>query len=260
MDKMNVYDLQMGICSICLTDIDDQSLDVTRCGHSFHKECIRKWLTMNTSCPMCRTYLPFLSVYDSSRKSDILQHLTRISGCKLSPSPYKYLLLYLEYDPVHWQQPEWCSEIKTNITTSETTDDMGMNRSLTSTVYSIESHELCFILKDVTYCLNDYFEGRKFLLLPYVDSICSLLTDLIEEPVEKLSIELDSDTAVFKESGSESWLCRDHSNIPKRGTVDIGFNIVTKNFKDSSGTTFNTKSKCYAKQVIIHESITFDFI
>ena len=248
----------MATCSICLADIDDQSLDVTRCGHSFHKECIRTWLDVDTTCPLCRTYLPFLSIYDRSEKSGLLQNLTRIRGCRLSPSPNNYLLLSI--DPEHDQRPEWFSEIKTNITTSETTEDMDMGRSLATTVYSIECQQLCFILKNVSYVLNDYLEGRRFLLLPYVDSICSLLTDLIEEPVEKLSIELDSDTAVFKESGSESWLCRDHSNIPKHGTVDIGFNIVTKNFKNSSGTTFRTNCKGYAKQVLIHEPITFNFL
>ena len=249
----------MATCSICLADIDDESLDVTRCGHSFHKECIRTWLDIDTTCPLCRIYLPFLSIYDRSEKSGLLKNLTRISGCRLSPSPHNYLLLSI--DPEH-QQPEWFSEIKTNITRSETTDDIniGISRSLTSTVYSIESHELCFIIKNVSYSLNDYLEGRKFLLLMYVDSICRLLTDLIGEPVEKLSIELNSDTAVFKQTGSESWLCRNHSNIPKRGRIDIGFNIVTKNFKDSSGTTFRTNCKGYAKQVLIHEPMTFNFL
>ena len=254
----------MATCSICLTDIDDQLLDVTRCGHVFHKECIRTWLDKEKTCPLCRTYLPFLSIYDRSQKSGLLQHLSRIRGCKLAPSPHNYLLLVF---PSHEhlyrrEQPEWFSEIKANITRSETPDDVdiGMGRSVTSTVYSIESHELCFILKNVPYSLNDYFEGRKFLLLLYVDSICNFLTDLIGESVEKLLVELDSDTAVFKETGYESWLCRNHSNIPKRGTIDIGFNIVTKKFKDSSGTIFRKNCKGYGKQALIHESVTFDFV
>ena len=43
-------------CSICLDDFDDESkLRLLKCEHSFHTECIDKWLTdCNYKCPVCR--------------------------------------------------------------------------------------------------------------------------------------------------------------------------------------------------------------
>jgi hypothetical protein len=43
-------------CSICLEDFDDESkLRLLKCEHSFHTECIDKWLTdCNYKCPVCR--------------------------------------------------------------------------------------------------------------------------------------------------------------------------------------------------------------
>ena len=39
-------------CPICLETDTEQKL---KCNHSFHDECIRKWLKNNSSCPCCRT-------------------------------------------------------------------------------------------------------------------------------------------------------------------------------------------------------------
>ncbi|XP_050254659.1 RING-H2 finger protein ATL70-like [Quercus robur] len=44
------------LCAICLEDFEDG--DVCRklyaCKHTFHKQCVDKWLTINTHCPLCR--------------------------------------------------------------------------------------------------------------------------------------------------------------------------------------------------------------
>ena len=39
-------------CPICFQSM--QSGVRMRCNHTFHKECIEEWLTINASCPMCR--------------------------------------------------------------------------------------------------------------------------------------------------------------------------------------------------------------
>lgn len=45
-------------CQICLSDYEcaDTCRSLTKCGHSFHKECIDEWLTTGrNNCPMCRS-------------------------------------------------------------------------------------------------------------------------------------------------------------------------------------------------------------
>ena len=43
----------IGSCPICLEELKD--LEVTLCGHSFHKKCLRAWRRESHSCPVCRT-------------------------------------------------------------------------------------------------------------------------------------------------------------------------------------------------------------
>ncbi len=41
-------------CSICMEDLSKETLQVVKCGHFFHKDCIRSWLNNNNTCPLCR--------------------------------------------------------------------------------------------------------------------------------------------------------------------------------------------------------------
>ena len=43
-------------CSICLSD-DTSSGVVTRCGHTFCKDCIIDWVMINPVCPLCREFI-----------------------------------------------------------------------------------------------------------------------------------------------------------------------------------------------------------
>lgn len=58
-DKHNSKDDNINVikCSICIENILDKDKHITKCEHTFHKECIDKWLESNNKCPYCRTEL-----------------------------------------------------------------------------------------------------------------------------------------------------------------------------------------------------------
>uniref|UniRef100_A0A5K1GVF3 RING-type domain-containing protein n=1 Tax=Nymphaea colorata TaxID=210225 RepID=A0A5K1GVF3_9MAGN len=43
-------------CAVCLSSLRDMELLrlLPDCGHIFHRECIRKWLALHFTCPICR--------------------------------------------------------------------------------------------------------------------------------------------------------------------------------------------------------------
>ena len=41
-------------CSICLEEILGSSDIELKCGHTFHRDCIKEWKNHNNSCPNCR--------------------------------------------------------------------------------------------------------------------------------------------------------------------------------------------------------------
>merc|ERR1719401_2472200 len=43
-------------CSICLEDFDEETpfVKTKSCSHLFHKQCLRGWLQVNRTCPLCR--------------------------------------------------------------------------------------------------------------------------------------------------------------------------------------------------------------
>ena len=44
-------------CTICLLDYTEKTKKVTECCHTFHRECLDRWLETKPSCPLCRTIL-----------------------------------------------------------------------------------------------------------------------------------------------------------------------------------------------------------
>jgi hypothetical protein len=45
------------VCSICLDDVHDiETTCKLSCGHHFHTDCVRTWLTKSKRCPLCRQY------------------------------------------------------------------------------------------------------------------------------------------------------------------------------------------------------------
>lgn len=42
-------------CSICTSDFElREKVTALRCGHAYHTDCIMKWLTDHSTCPVCR--------------------------------------------------------------------------------------------------------------------------------------------------------------------------------------------------------------
>lgn len=56
------------ICSICLCELSSSDdLITTTCKHTFHKECINRWICQNDTCPLCRNVSPI-----SKKNRDLL--------------------------------------------------------------------------------------------------------------------------------------------------------------------------------------------
>lgn len=50
----NTEDENTDQCVICRLDYEDgESLNVLPCKHTYHSECITKWLQINKVCPVC---------------------------------------------------------------------------------------------------------------------------------------------------------------------------------------------------------------
>ena len=41
-------------CSICMDNLGHGQNQALRCGHSFHKRCIQRWIQTSRTCPTCR--------------------------------------------------------------------------------------------------------------------------------------------------------------------------------------------------------------
>uniref|UniRef100_A0A915CYV9 RING-type E3 ubiquitin transferase n=1 Tax=Ditylenchus dipsaci TaxID=166011 RepID=A0A915CYV9_9BILA len=42
------------ICSICLGAVPAFETETLGCKHKFHKKCIERWLSIKSTCPICR--------------------------------------------------------------------------------------------------------------------------------------------------------------------------------------------------------------
>ncbi|KAF5778262.1 putative transcription factor C2H2 family [Helianthus annuus] len=49
-------DQELNSCVICQTNYDDQEqIGVLDCGHEYHVECVKKWLAVKNTCPVCKS-------------------------------------------------------------------------------------------------------------------------------------------------------------------------------------------------------------
>eukprot|EP00965_Chrysotila_dentata_P095115 3144258-Pleurochrysis_carterae.AAC.5 len=42
-------------CSICADALLTNVVEVTKCGHAFHSECLQTWFAQKRVCPLCKT-------------------------------------------------------------------------------------------------------------------------------------------------------------------------------------------------------------
>ena len=49
------------VCSICCENSEEEEIKeervITKCNHTFHSKCLKKWVVQKTTCPMCRASL-----------------------------------------------------------------------------------------------------------------------------------------------------------------------------------------------------------
>ncbi|GAB4840524.1 hypothetical protein Ancab_021293 [Ancistrocladus abbreviatus] len=49
-------DQESQICTICQKEYEaEESIATTQCGHEYHTDCIRKWLAVKNTCPLCNS-------------------------------------------------------------------------------------------------------------------------------------------------------------------------------------------------------------
>lgn len=55
--KRSGDDTEIIECAVCLSLFEEEEISklLPNCKHTFHLECIDKWLTSNSTCPICRT-------------------------------------------------------------------------------------------------------------------------------------------------------------------------------------------------------------
>jgi hypothetical protein len=45
------------LCSICLENLTDNNLSITKCNHKFHLTCLIESFKFSNKCPLCREIL-----------------------------------------------------------------------------------------------------------------------------------------------------------------------------------------------------------
>lgn len=74
-EHLHISPVSTDTCNICLDQLDENVY--MKCGHSFHKECISKWLVTKKTCPCCRKTLRVetLNTEQASDFNQIFQHI-----------------------------------------------------------------------------------------------------------------------------------------------------------------------------------------
>ena len=67
-------------CSICYEKINKTNIYESKCNHSFHVNCIEKWLERYNTCPLCREDLPHKKYKVSISDDPLLKQFTPSFG------------------------------------------------------------------------------------------------------------------------------------------------------------------------------------
>ncbi|CAH2070868.1 unnamed protein product [Thlaspi arvense] len=76
-------------CSVCLGDYQagEKLQQIPACGHTFHMDCIDIWLTLHTTCPLCRLSLIPKSSLDRSHQRPQIVSSMENSNVEASTQP-----------------------------------------------------------------------------------------------------------------------------------------------------------------------------
>ena len=69
-------------CIICFENIYKEHVPTFICYHMFHAKCINSWLSINNTCPICRTDLSVIhlsTIFNIATYSDVLQNMKIIT-------------------------------------------------------------------------------------------------------------------------------------------------------------------------------------
>uniref|UniRef100_A0A914PI52 RING-type domain-containing protein n=1 Tax=Panagrolaimus davidi TaxID=227884 RepID=A0A914PI52_9BILA len=77
---------EIGKCSICFSNINISNIyAISKCGHTFHQECIHQWISSTKNCPTCRT---------NAFQSDIIKLFIQENNAEISKK--EEILPYIE--------------------------------------------------------------------------------------------------------------------------------------------------------------------
>ena len=89
---MNTSDSSNMECVICLSNLNS-GCKLLSCGHSFHKECINRWLNLKTSCPVCRKQIDSYDVNMNDISNNMINLINEIHNLCDFQIRYRYLNL-----------------------------------------------------------------------------------------------------------------------------------------------------------------------
>lgn len=82
-------------CVICLENINGNKTKL-KCGHTFHKKCIKKWLKKNKTCPTCRC-IQIQKRKKRKKKPFPCVMCYNITVCAIAVTSSPFMLMYAFY-------------------------------------------------------------------------------------------------------------------------------------------------------------------
>ena len=55
--SINAENIKNDVCVICFLNLDQEKVVETKCKHQYHNNCIKHWLQVKHSCPLCNNML-----------------------------------------------------------------------------------------------------------------------------------------------------------------------------------------------------------
>lgn len=89
-------------CPVCLSEItDDCEYDVPECGHIYCHSCLIQWLSLNSSCSVCRSKIDKTKLYTVTNLSQVkMKYSTKIDKLIeiITQNPNEKFIIYTQFD------------------------------------------------------------------------------------------------------------------------------------------------------------------